>query len=660
MTAPTTPHRPGPSAASASAASIPAVTAREEMEDATCNASSTCSAPHKAADDSGDEDEAPDYLGLLSTLNSQCKARPWTTTSSGIVIPKRGEKDFEPTGFGGQSKLLDRSREAMFTAVSGQRTIGSRSLVRAVWKPELRRARLLDVQGKIFETVGVIRRETLPGDTGKMVTKAINELLPEEALFLAERASLQLYTVEEQEREAQLVPMSLQQAFASLMLPPTEGEGLDEPLTREAYLVYAYLKRLGYVVQRAKVVDAVRSAPVSANVMARKRHVKSQGVVADPERPLKLVTIWDVLLYIPRRLAQLGGDAMGTLFRLLQWVWRRTMARFMANIAARVARGRGSARSLRFNLGLDAAKGGQDGRRFLGEKGNVRWDSYDAVFSSLQIVPSGHDFVLPNSTTTTTTTTTTLRPFYYAYRPATLYRKSHPPPPEFRIVILNARTHPLPSIWGFESIFAQIPVPGSDAELFSSTLPSTTCEGEKGMDAEQVRERMEYEKSLQVSNQAKNRAAYGKLSLGKQKFLREKAAARQAAVQERKQKQMESEGGWKKFWASSLGRRFLKVLLMDFGLLKVLARLFRHCPPGCWVENRARRGYRGKAKNAGAAGAGNVFPPLKAGRRSVVVAVVDGSITTLLRFGESEFARWALYGVQQQPGKAVEESKATK
>ncbi len=64
-----------------------------------------------------------------------------------------------------------------------------------------------------------------------------------------------------------------------------------------------------------------------------------------------------------------------------------------------------------------------------------------------------------------------LEPFYYAWRPATLYRKSHPPPPEFRIVILNARTHDLPSIWQFESIFAHIPIPGSDEELLSESHP---------------------------------------------------------------------------------------------------------------------------------------------------------------------------------------------
>lgn len=40
----------------------------------------------------------------------------------------------------------------------------------------------------------------------------------------------------------------------------------------------------------------------------------------------------------------------------------------------------------------------------------------------------------------------------------------------------------------------------------------------------------------------------------------------------------------------------------------------------------------------------NVYIPLKTGRRSVVVAIVDQGTTSLLRFGEAEFARWRLAG----------------
>ena len=123
-------------------------TLEDDMDDPTATPSSyirsnprTTSAPQN--DESDGEDEAPDYLRLLSSL------QPKSKSSAAIVIPKRGEKDFEPTGFGGQAKLLERSRDAMFQAVSGERTVGSRSLVKATWYPRLRRARLHD--GRTFQ-----------------------------------------------------------------------------------------------------------------------------------------------------------------------------------------------------------------------------------------------------------------------------------------------------------------------------------------------------------------------------------------------------------------------------------------------------------------------------------------------------------------------------
>lgn len=665
----------------------------------------------QGGEDSDGEDEAPDYLRLMSTLNSKSKS-PSAASSSGIVIPKRGEKDFEPTGFGGQSKLLERSREAMFQAVSGERRVGSRSLVRATWDANTCRARLLDVQGKIFETVGVIRREQVKDEaTGKVASKAWNELLPEEALFLAERGSLQIYERAHDDAEA-MVPMSLQQAFAALMQPPVGERAEEEPLTREAYLIYAYLKRLGYVVQRASIVDAVRAAPISASALAKKNSgcvpfdgkAKADGIIADPDRPIKLVTILDIFLYIPRRVMQLAGDAASAVARWLHKLWQNTVAKVIASVSAATRKALGGGAASRANvgslgLGLGLGAGQHDGRRFLGEKGAVKWDSYDAVFTSMQIVPSGHDFWLPSDSSPTSTSkvqqdaTLTapphasiqqtigsearpnnehLKPFYYAWRPATLYRKSHPPPPEFRIVILNARTTPVPSVWQFESIFAQIPIPGSDQELFgaASSVAAGEVTGEGagseggGMSEEALKERLEYEKKLKASNEAKNRAAYGKFSEGKQKHLREKAAARQAAFAARQQSNAgsnQSRGLLSKLGSTTVGRALVKVLLLDFTLLRKVAKLFSHCPPGCWSDkgpNGSRSGGGGKFKgrNAGAGsgrgGVGNPFPPLKAGRRTVVVAVVDGSITTLLRFGESEFAHWALYGTQPQPQSA--------
>ena len=72
--------------------------------------------PHDASDS---EEDMPDY-GVLSKI-AQRRPHADAGDAPAPAIPKRGEKDFEPTGFGGQAKLLDKSRSALFSAISTQR-----------------------------------------------------------------------------------------------------------------------------------------------------------------------------------------------------------------------------------------------------------------------------------------------------------------------------------------------------------------------------------------------------------------------------------------------------------------------------------------------------------------------------------------------------------
>lgn len=152
------------------------------------------------------------------------------------------------------------------------------------------------------------------------------ELLPEEALFLIERGTLDCTTsvkLQDSEEEVQ-IPLSLQHAF-SLML------GKDG-CTRERYQAYAYLKRLGYYVQRASVAESLKEAAAAARkrellgtdhdiATPEDKKTGAKGVIADPKRPLKLVTLWDLLLYIPRRLVQVGITASSAVI-----IWLRTVA----------------------------------------------------------------------------------------------------------------------------------------------------------------------------------------------------------------------------------------------------------------------------------------------------------------------------------------------
>lgn len=197
-------------------------------------------------------------------------------------LPRRGEKDFELHGTNAQIAILTASRAAMHAALSRPRLhpppksasaplIGTytpspspspasniESGVRAgahfnttVAAPEYC-AVVPNPRGSHFRTVGKV------GPDGVM------RLLPEEALYLLERGSLDLrWPVEpgddegvekhkkdddgDAEEEVDSLPLSLQAAYAFLI-----GRG---GLTLERFVVYAGLKRSGYIVQRSPAWD---------------------------------------------------------------------------------------------------------------------------------------------------------------------------------------------------------------------------------------------------------------------------------------------------------------------------------------------------------------------------------------------------------------------
>jgi tRNA-splicing endonuclease subunit Sen54 len=94
-----------------SAAPQPLSAARDDDDAAAVGAGSDDGA-------SDPEDDVPDYSQLLALA---ARAR---SSAAVPFIPKRGEKDFEPTGFGAQQRALEKSRAAMREAISGERRIG--------------------------------------------------------------------------------------------------------------------------------------------------------------------------------------------------------------------------------------------------------------------------------------------------------------------------------------------------------------------------------------------------------------------------------------------------------------------------------------------------------------------------------------------------------
>lgn len=425
--------------------------------------------------------------------------------------------------------------------------------------------------------------------------KSRTELLPEEALYLIERGSLDcrvLTRLKDSQREVK-VPLTLQHAF-SLMI---DCDGC----THERYQIYAYLKRLGYHVQRAQIADSLRAAAVVARRKDRKAdnatatpsyRAAATGIIGDPERPLKLVTLFDLLTYFPRRSAQLLCSLAATAAKLVQGLVAKTL----------------SIVGLKHGSRHSASKGRGNGLLGIGGR---RWDSYNAVFTKLQIIPSGYDRAAPQTALPSEQAMgdASFEPYYYAWRPATHFRKTDPPLPEFRIVVASARETNLPKLHQFASMFSAVPLEGTSHDDDSEDIKR----------AQEQRQR--------------NDESYGRGFI--QKRRREEAELTRTT----KLAVSGSAGGGisGKFLSRLCPPSLSRFLRVAFNSYLQFASLFAHLPPGCVLE-----GKYGKANTVRQSRKLNPFPALKAGRRSVILAVVDHGTTSMLRFGEAEFEKWKL------------------
>ncbi|KAF9259871.1 hypothetical protein L218DRAFT_873589 [Marasmius fiardii PR-910] len=373
-------------------------------------------------EESGDEEEG----GLDWTKLLPQSARP--------VIPKRGEKEFEPSAEGGsnlQQFILNRSRNAMFDALSATRTISQKSLCYGIYHPDLTRVSVPIARGQVITTMGhsAPRPMILPDGTSKIQKRL--ELLPEEAIYLIERGSLFCWkesdikydnSTSDTENSFEIivgVPMTVQQAFSELI-----GK---EGLSLEKYQVYSYLKRLGYSVTRTHPPN---------------EHYPK----AEPFPYMKLPPTPSPPRTILERVRGTFGFIRSYVCGLFNWTLGK--------------RGFNWWRPLRFGRWLC---------------GTTR---YGDIFQHFRFIPAGHSVPLyvppqhtPQATTTSTSHTRTGTPaespykfFYNVYKPPTPFKKSAPGPPDYQIAVVNARTTPMPSLHELTALYdisPELPVPAS-------------------------------------------------------------------------------------------------------------------------------------------------------------------------------------------------------
>ncbi|KAG8985017.1 tRNA-splicing endonuclease subunit sen54 [Tulasnella sp. JGI-2019a] len=370
--------------------------------------------PEANDESSGDEDGALDWSSLRVSQNVSID-RP--------IIPKRGEKDYEPTG--GPSKYqntgsnlqkhsLDRARDAMYTALTANRGISSKTVSYGLWYPGTSHVEVALARGTMFAGMGYFNQRSVlvgEGATKEVPSRKRLELLPEEALFLIERGSMYCWRAEDGDNSihqqvasaGQLgvaleevigTPMSVQQAFAEMIC---EGR----TISLEEYQVFAYLKRLGYVVTRARQPDGAATYPTAGRLVS--------PISSKP--PISSVIFR--LAFIP--------------FRWLQRVWSP------------------------FSKSIECLQP-------LYTSSSMLWwprQGAESIFKQLRFIPAGHSTPLLMKKTTGQSPYT---PKYHVYKPSTPFRKSAPPSPDFYVVVVKAQSTPLPTLREMNDVFESLPL----------------------------------------------------------------------------------------------------------------------------------------------------------------------------------------------------------
>ncbi|KAI1372292.1 tRNA-splicing endonuclease subunit sen54 N-term-domain-containing protein [Hypoxylon crocopeplum] len=251
----------------------------------------------------GDGDDAPSFEDALAdeTQDFRLFASLFDKKQASGRALRRGEKDFESHGTRAQEGALEASRTAMHEVLSYTRSHKPKDHTRAWYFPDKWADVPAEEEREGEKGAGLFARERvvavedelrgpLGQSTGRVVTglEAYRQtpgwlktwLLPEEALYLVERGSLDLwwpargieeifpvkkggeaYTSEDTGREfedSELgIPLSFQAAYALLI----GQDGERGKISLEKYQVYTNLRRTGYKVMRATSIQLPPPVP---------------------------------------------------------------------------------------------------------------------------------------------------------------------------------------------------------------------------------------------------------------------------------------------------------------------------------------------------------------------------------------------------------------
>ncbi|KAK7905747.1 tRNA-splicing endonuclease subunit sen54 [Exophiala xenobiotica] len=438
------------------------------------------------------EDETQDFR-FLAQLTSTSSGQP--------IVPKRGTKDFEPNPTRSQASALDASRLAMHTALSAVRVHTGKHVV-GQYLPDEKDWRW-DDNGAGVRHGRCVVVPVFKGTHSKVMGQADRYnrtwFLPEEALFLLDRGTLDIRwpdaeedddgqdeAEQEQEQEQSIqvedapsqeltdqvdssednspaqqeigpkigeLPMSLQGAYASFI-------GKDG-LTLERYTVYAGLKRTGYIVQRAPTWHDHDPPQVNGHMHPQMETRAVTSTLSSSTTPASTV---------PQRSAL--SNAASLVHRLVSWLFRPNHGEACPALGPLVGPG--------------------------------LYRNYTDIFRALALIQY-HDpdpsktTAIPSASTSDIESSSSpqsrpspnpnpnprppFRVHFHVWKASgqNAYRKTAPPPPDFRIAVIDARTTSVPTLAEIGDLLDSQPDDALPKEKAGSRLETRIKHGRKNV-----------------------------------------------------------------------------------------------------------------------------------------------------------------------------------
>ncbi|CEP61894.1 tRNA splicing endonuclease subunit SEN54 LALA0_S04e03092g [Lachancea lanzarotensis] len=163
-------------------------------------------------------------------------------SKSQAVVPKRGDKDYEPDGTNAQELLLYRAKKAMFDSISdAARGTVVKNQIKAYYVPQCHRAFIPHPRGNFMHTMGKV-------DRNGTCWLTFNEFV-----YLAERGTITPYFKRSDRESHELDPLL---SIQDLYLLFKTAQETDE------FAVFAHLKRLGFIVISSQLTPKSESADI--------------------------------------------------------------------------------------------------------------------------------------------------------------------------------------------------------------------------------------------------------------------------------------------------------------------------------------------------------------------------------------------------------------